>query len=81
MRQTATGEVRLDERKATSSSTCEASTPTIWLQTGGGCDRILFRAALMKRKIIPTDRESGECRLTSSSRAKLATVRPNLLDL
>jgi hypothetical protein len=41
----------------------------------------LFRAALMKRKIIPTDRESGECRLTSSSRAKLATVRPNLLDL
>jgi hypothetical protein len=43
IRQTATGEVRLDERKANGLRRGKARNRTIWLQTVMGCDR--FRCA------------------------------------
>jgi hypothetical protein len=43
--------------------------PDDFAANGGGCDRISLRAALMKRKINPTDRESGECRIRRPANA------------
>jgi NAD(P)-dependent dehydrogenase (short-subunit alcohol dehydrogenase family) len=50
MRQTTTGEVRLDERKATGCSLARLQ-PDDLAANGGGCDRNSLRAALIKRKI------------------------------
>jgi hypothetical protein len=52
IRQTATGEARLDERKATGCSLASRATDDL-AANERGCDRISLRAAPMKPNITP----------------------------
>jgi len=53
MRQTTTGEVRLDERKRTDCTLARRATRRFGCANWGGCDRFSLCAALMKSKITP----------------------------